>query len=310
MDNEDTIQAFLDYALRLRQLSPSTVRLYEGACRHFARFAKRRGIRDLLTADADAFLDWIDERREHGHLKDRTVERQLSALRSFYDYVRIFHHVVSPLLQLPSYATEPAAEKDFLSVKEVQAMLGACRGRDAAHRRNHLVIALLWCLGLRSRELCGINWGDIDLSNGILLVRKGKGNKQRQLILCDKLLSELKAFRRSVLGGERSPLICALYHTGGRGPADGRLSQRALIGIVRDAAKSAAIPRKVNPMTLRHTFATHLYEAGVPVSDIKEMMGHDNNSETGIYIHVTLDAMRAVLNRCAGTRLIKEALEQ
>jgi site-specific recombinase XerD len=307
MKNEDVLQRFLDYILRLRHLSPSTVRLYEGACRNWVTFAKRHNLDDLLTADAALFLDWIDQRRFNDHLNERTVERQLSALRAFYDYVRNFHGIVSPLLQLPAFATEAAAEKDFLSVNEVMAMLRTCRGKDPAARRNYLVIALLWCTGLRSRELCGINWGDIDLLNGILLVRKGKGNKQRQLFLCERLLHHLRRYRRCVLGGELSPLICSLYHrdTTTRS-SDGRLSQRGLIGIVRDAANAANIPRKVNPLTLRHTFATHMFHAGVPVRDIKEMMGHDNKSETGTYIHVTLDTMRDLLNRHAGTRFLKQ----
>jgi len=306
MKNEEAVQRFLDYEAQIRHLSPQTVVLYRYACRHWVEFAREHGITDLFWAHANVFIDWIDRRRFVDQLNDRTVERQFSAIRAFYDYVRIFHGMTSPILQLPALATQPAAEKDFLSVKEVRAMLRTCNGRDPANRRNHLIIALLWCTGLRSRELHSLNWADIDLPNGMLLVRKGKGNKERQLFLCDRLLTELSRFRRSVLGSERTPLICGLYRSGARSPVDGRLSQNVLVSVVRDAAKAAGITRKVSPMTLRHTFATHMYEVGVPIRDIKEMMGHDNKSETGIYIHITLDSMRDLLNRHAATRWLKE----
>jgi site-specific recombinase XerD len=138
------------------------------------------------------------------------------------------------------------------------------------------------------------------------MVRKGKGNKERQLFLCDRLHFELRRFRRSVLGGERSPLFCALTRNGNGKARDGRISQCALVDVVHHAARGAGITRKVNPMTLRHTFATHMYQAGVHVRDIKEMMGHDNKSETGIYIHITLDSMRVLLNKHAATRWLKE----
>ena len=306
MKNEQVVQQFLDYETQIRHLSEQTVKLYQYSCRHWVEFARQHGVTDLFWADANVFIDWIDQRRLVDKLNERTVVRQFSAIRAFYDYVRAFHNLISPILQLPSLAAEPAAEKDFLSVKEVRGMLRTCRGRDATSRRNHLIIALLWCTGLRSRELHSLNWADIDLSNGMLLVRKGKGNKERQLFLCARLLTELSRFRRSVLGSERTPLICGLHRSGSRSPADGRLSQNALVGVVRDAAKAAGITRKVSPMTLRHTFATHMYEAGVPIRDIKEMMGHDNRSETGIYIHVTIDSMRDLLNRHAATRWLKE----
>ncbi len=306
MKNEDAVGRFLDYIRDIRHLSPGTVKLYGYACRHWVEFARRQGVRDLFWANAALFLDWLDHRRFVDRLNERTVERQFSALHAFYDYVRIFHGLVSPILQLPAFSTEPAKEKDFLSAKEVRRMLRTCRGRDPVSRRNHLIIAMLWCTGLRSRELCCLNWGDIDLSNGIMLVRKGKGNKQRQFFLCHRLHAEMQRLRRGMLGGERSPLFCSMCRNVKRGAHDGRLSRSALIEVVRDAARAARITRKVNPMTLRHTFATHLYQAGVPVRDIKEMMGHDNKSETGIYIHITLDSMRVLLNKHAATRWLRQ----
>ena len=306
MNNENAIQRFLDYIGGIRHLSPATVKLYGYACRLWAGFARGRGVTDLFIVDAGVFLDWIDQRRFVDKLNERTVERQFFALQAFYDYVRIFHGIVSPILQLPAFSTEPAKEKTFLTAREVRAMLRTYRGRDTVLRRNHLIIAMLWCTGLRSRELCGLNWGDLDLSNGIMLVRKGKGNKERQLFLCDRLHQELNRFRRTVLGGERTPLFCSMCRNGKRGASDGRLSQSALIEVVRDAARAAGIKRKVNPLTLRHTFATHMYLAGVPVRDIKEMMGHDNKSETGVYIHITLDSMRVLLNKHAATRWLKQ----
>jgi len=303
-DPQQLIDSFLGSIQRIRCLSGATVHLYRYACTSWLKFCLDKGVKDLCRAQADLFLDWIDYLTVQRRLSQRTIERNLSALRCFYDHVRAVYGYVSPILQLPAYAAEPPKEQPFLSQKQLWAMLRTCTGRDILSRRNHLIIALLWCMGLRSGELCALNWDDIDLENGILLVRKGKGNKQRQLFINERLLREMKQYRRGVLGGEKSPVFIGFSSFKPQSARQGRISQRTLIGIVRERGQAAGITTKVNPLILRHTFATHMHDAGVPINDIKEMMGHNSKSETSIYIHVTLDAMRDLFNRHGAYRYL------
>ena len=78
-------------------------------------------------------------------------------------------------------------------------MLDTQEGKDPVSRRNRLIIAVLWCMGLRSMELLELRWGDIDLEEGTLLVRVGKGNKQRQLYFNDHLLQDMREYRAGIV---------------------------------------------------------------------------------------------------------------
>jgi site-specific recombinase XerD len=220
-----------------------------------------------------------------------------------------FHDVPDPLYFLPAFMCNRTATKEFLSVIQMFSLLKCCRKKTFIGLRNYTIIALLWSTGLRSRECCALKWKDIDLNNGILLVRKGKGNKQRQLFLNDRLLATLKQYRRSMVTSESAPVFCSYCVARPRNAPPHALTLPALGEIVRNTAKEASIPTKVTPIILRHTFATHMYEAGVPLYHIKEMMGHNNKTETTIYIHITLETMRKLLQKHAGSRLIKDGTD-
>lgn len=154
-----------------------------------------------------------------------------------------------------------------------------------------MIIALLWSTGLRNRELCTLTWQDIDLDDGALLVRQGKGGKQRQIFLNDRIHADLKAYQKSLGGVDHEPVFCSTK-PGKKAP----LSSSRLVEITRECAQKAGVTKPVNPMTFRHTFATHMFEAGADVEDIKEIMGHSEVTETTVYIHVSLDAAKQILN--------------
>lgn len=307
MTDEQLIESYVNYHSKVLQLAKTTVTYARLLAGRWLRFLRAMGIRGFSSVTASALLDWIDERRSTGGVKDRTIEREVATIRSLHEYFMNFHHVPDPLYCLPSFMCIRSSGQEYLKVKEVFRLLRTCDKRSFISFRNYVIIALLWCTGLRSRELCALRWNDIDLENSLLLVRKGKGNKQRQLFLNNKMLRILKSYRRSMVdAGERTPVFRGYCVSRPAGAKPRALSIRALGDVVRQAVHEAGIDRKVTPLILRHTFATHMYEAGVPLNDIKEMMGHDNRTETTIYIHVTLDAMRNCLYKHVGARMIKE----
>jgi integrase/recombinase XerD len=124
-------------------------------------------------------------------------------------------------------------------------------------------------------------------------VRKGKGRKQRRLFLNDRLREDLRRYRKGILATERHPVFCSAAPSS---RPDGALNRYELCTIIGMAAARGGIDRKVTPLMLRHTFATHMYEAGVTVRDIQEMMGHSHMTETSVYIHVTVAAAKRLLN--------------
>jgi site-specific recombinase XerD len=184
-------------------------------------------------------------------------------------------------------------EGEYLTINEMFAMLDAVDTTTPCGARDYCIIAILWSLGLRTSELLHLQWRDVDLEDGTLLVRNGKGRKQRQLFLNEKLLWDLGTYRKRVLGGPTHPVFCSL---GTRARAHVEMSSKDLLTLCRNTAEHAGIVSKVTPLTLRHTFATHMYQAGVSVRDIQEMMGHTTMTETTVYLHVTAEAAKRVLN--------------
>jgi site-specific recombinase XerD len=151
---------------------------------------------------------------------------------------------------------------------------------------------------LRSSELCALRWEDIDLKDGTLLVRKGKGGRQRLLFLNDRILGELQQYYKETGKDEDGPVFAALtnnQHTKKSGARS--ISQSALVDMIRNHAKANGFKKKISPKTFRHTFATHMLEVGTPLEAIKEMLGHDDETETCIYIHVSVDAARSLLEK-------------
>jgi len=160
--------------------------------------------------------------------------------------------------------------------------------------------ALLWSTGLRNSELCSLDWRDINLEEGTLLVRKGKGGKQRLLHLNDRIRQDMTNFRAKAEGDEYSPVFYALSKNQFSEKKHARLNQRTVVGILRKHGKEVGLTKRVHPMAMRHTFATHMYEAGVCMADIKEMLGHDDETETTIYVHVNVDTIKRFLRQHSG----------
>jgi integrase/recombinase XerC len=308
-NNQQLVDAYIAYITEVKQLAATSIACSRNIYRKWLQFLHAHKIDKLHALHPEILLEWIDDRRDNGRVKDRTIEKEITAIRSLYEYLMNFHDVPNPLFFLPAFRCNRTATRDFLTVKQMFSLLKCCRKNTSSGLRNYTIIALLWSTGLRSRECCALKWVDIDLNNGILLVRKGKGNKQRQLFLNDRLLKTLKRYRRSMVTAESAPVFCSYSAARPRHAPPYALTLPVLEEIVRNVARDASITTKVTPIILRHTFATHMYDAEVPLYDIKEMMGHNNKTETTIYIHVTLETMRKLLYKHAGSRLIKDGTD-
>lgn len=218
-------------------------------------------------------------------------------LRTLYVYLSDFQKISSnPAAALPELICEPPAEKAYLSVEECFKLLEIFDLTDLTDLRNYTIVALLWSTGLRSGELCALDWRDINLKEGTLLVRRGKGGKQRQLFLNHRVLQDLLRYRQKIEDNENGPVFYAFSQNASSTKKHARLSQSRLVEIIQEYSKTAGIKKDINPLTFRHTFATHMYEAGVRVEDIKEMLGHDDDTETTIYIHISIDRVKRFLN--------------
>ncbi len=113
--------------------------------------------------------------------------------------------------------------------------------------------------------------------------------------LNERVLGDMRFYREQILAGNETPVFCShIYNR--KKISECRLGGRHLADIVRTSANAAGLKRNVTPINLRHSFATHMYETGVDIKDIQEMMGHGDKTETTVYLHVTVNAAKRLLN--------------
>ena len=292
VSDPELIDDFIKWQQHLCHLTEATIKHNRSTLDAWARFlSDREEVTSLRHADTGSVIAYIDKRKTADGVKDVTISDNLCILRTFYNYLIHFGGTTDPTGSLPAFVCNGNYEGKYLTIDEMFAMLDAVDTVTPCGVRDYCIIAIFWSLGLRTSELLHLQWRDIDLEDGTLLVRSGKGRKQRQLFLNDKLLEDLRTYRKRVLGGPAHPVFCSL---GTRAIAE--MSNKELLTLCRTTAQLAGIASNVTPLTLRHTFATHMYQAGVAVRDIQEMMGHATITETTVYLHVTAEAAKRVLN--------------
>jgi integrase/recombinase XerD len=158
--------------------------------------------------------------------------------------------------------------------------------------RNFMIISGLWALGLRRGELATLKIRDFDPhydpANKIgLLTVHGKGRKQRALFVVDKLYDYLIAYLKTPVAPTHLNMKCNVKNRPIFPSRNGaRLTGDHILKIVRQAAQQAGIQQRITPHVLRHSFATEMYLAKTPLNDIQDIMGHETEAETALYIHV------------------------
>ena len=295
--NAGLIKEYLIYLKKVRIISDSTIEITRVICERWVRYLASQNVSQLTLAEAQHVLAWIEQRRTSGTVKDRTIEHELCIFRTLYKYLIAFcGPSTNPVGCLPAFICRLSYEREYLSAAEIFRMLGTFNKTNPVDLRNYTILALLWSTGLRSKELLSLEWRDIDLEEGVVHVKLGKGGKQRMLFLNERVLGDMRFYREQILAGKETPVFCS--HTYNRKViSECRLGGRHLADIVRTSANAAGLKRNVTPINLRNRFATHMYEAGIDIKDIQEMMGHSDKTETTVYLHVTINAAKRLLNR-------------
>jgi site-specific recombinase XerD len=302
---EDEIASFLSYLADVERTSPHTVRSYAGDLKQLAAFAAEydpgTDVAALTTLDLRHFLVHLREAR----VSPRSLARKLSSLRRFYKYLKhrgLVKDNPAEALRTPKF---PSALPTYLKVGEAAAVLDhaeeqartpapgrfkneTAREKAAARAaRDWAIMELLYGAGLRVGELASLEPGDVDLQRGLVTV-VGKGDKMRVVPTGAKAAAAVAEY---------------LAHRGKLRPAAGErklflnrrgkpLSERSVHRVVARAGGPG-----VSPHTWRHTFATHMLDAGADLETIRELLGHENVATTAIYAHVTAGRLRDVYDR-------------
>lgn len=271
-----------------RNNSPHTLRAYRQDLDDFIRFAGEK------TSPAD--VDHIVIRAFLGNLRERnlgkaTIARKLSAVRSFLKF----------LLRRGMIERNPAAgvrtpKRDkklphFLSRDEVERLLKAPVGADARSTRDRAILEVMYSTGLRVGELAALRLGDVDLHEGTALAR-GKGKKERMVPLGSFALAAVGkylAMRPQKGKSAESPLFLNRF--------GGGLSTRSVRRLFEKYVKIAGLSPRTSPHTLRHSFATHMLDAGADLRSVQELLGHASLSTTQVYTHLTTTRLREIYER-------------
>lgn len=296
--------------------SPQTVRCYRADLDEFQSFLRTRllhGARASLTAvdhlAVRAYLSFLHARG----VSRATVARKLASLRSFY------RHLVrgGVLARSPAaLVATPKAEKRLphpMTRDEVESLLDSAFGMSVRDMRDRAILELLYATGIRVGELVGADLGDLDLGgpdgDGMLRVL-GKGRKERMVPVGTKAVAALRAYlglRRELSGAPRRPRGGSAGGPPGRRAGDrdalflnargGRLTDRSVRRILDARLRRAAVLTHVSPHSLRHSFATHMLDAGADLRSIQELLGHASLSTTQKYTAVTTRRLLEVYNR-------------
>jgi tyrosine recombinase XerC len=294
------VSAYLRNLADARQLSGHTVSAYRRDLAEFTGFLQRRLRRSewrWTEVDRNLLRAFLGELNRRG-LARRTIARKISAVRSF---LRFLHReeiipanpgrtVRSPRLdrRLPGWLTRAEMERLF-EAAELRSAEGGFRGV-----RDHAVVELFYATGIRLSELQGLDIRSVDLIAEQARVL-GKGRKERIVPIGRVAAAALRRYelrRQEVASKETRDRAALFLSERGR-----RLTVRQLQNIVKKYLAQAADDARLSTHSLRHSFATHLLDAGADLIAVKELLGHASLSTTRIYTHTSRERLRRVYDQ-------------
>jgi len=288
---ESSIRSYLRHLRLDENCSPETLRAYGSDLGEFDAFLEKEigGGREVEPKQVDrlavrAFLGELHRRQA----KRSTVARKLAAIRSFFRYLKRQGKVaVNPGKSVATPRQERRLPKQ-LSVDEMAHLVEMPDDSVPLGARDRAILELLYATGVRVSELTAVDFDDLDLGEAVMRVR-GKGMKERMVPVGSKAVEAVRSYlrRRGELeprmGSGRDALFLNFRGT--------RLNVRSVRRIVNRYIHECAITRKVSPHTLRHSFATHLLDAGADLRSIQELLGHASLSTTQKYTHVSTERL-------------------
>ncbi len=292
MNTEQLVEQFLNYMRVEKNASPLTLQHYTADLHQFCQFMKQHEVIDFAAVSYFFVRNFLAELHHQDYAK-RSVARKISALRSLFKYLLREDIVeVSPF----QYMRTPKLDKKlpkFMYVDEMEKLLDAPDVSKPIGLRDKAILETLYASGMRVSECVGLNLNAVDLNSGIALVF-GKGAKERYVPLGEHAVHAIKRYiaeaRNNML--KQADEQALFLNTRG-----GRISDRSIRRMIDTCVKKLADAKKISPHTLRHTFATHMLEAGADLRTVQELLGHANISTTQIYTHITRDHLQTIYNR-------------
>jgi integrase/recombinase XerC len=285
------VHAFVK-SLGQRNASVHTIKAYSGDLDEFASYAGSRNWKQIDHVTIRGFLSHLYEKG----LGKTSVARALAAVRSLYRWLAqegVVEQNPAALVSTPKLA------KKLPRVPTIEEMNNVLDGQmpevAAFPERDRMMLELLYGCGIRNSELIGIDTDDIRLSSEAILIRRGKGKKQRYVPFGDSVRIALAAYlpaRQRRLEECKKNSSALLINLRG-----GRLTTRSVGRIIKKIAIAKGLSPDVHPHTLRHAFGTHMLEEGADLRAIQEMLGHERLSTTQRYTQLSINHVLQVYDQ-------------
>ena len=299
----DLISAFIESLAVEKGCSENTCRGYQKDLAGFwaylvqHRFSDKRDSSDSDEIRIDevdrvtlrAYLGWL-----HGTNKKTTIARKLSALRTFYKFLVkrgiVAENPADSILTPKQDKTIP----NYLPVDEMFRLLDSIQTGSILDLRNRAIFETLYSCGIRVSELVGMDVQDVNYNGSVIRVL-GKGGKERIVPIGQKALDAIQLYREAIsekhgiAANQRGPLFLNKNR--------GRLSARSVARILNKLAVACGLLKPVSPHCLRHTFATHMLDAGADLRVVQELLGHKSLSTTQQYTHVSIARLMQTYDR-------------
>lgn len=282
--------SFLKYLAAERNYSSATIRSYAKDLSMFQEFLEEQNPNASWTAvEAEDVREWVIYLMDEQKMAASSVNRRLSAMRSFYKYLRRVGRVsINPMEKVVA----PKKKRPlpyYVRESEMDRLLGlTAEDRGFKGIRDRLVLMMFYETGIRRAELLGMTDASVDLVTKQIKVT-GKRNKQRIIPFGEELESEIKAYqiaREETLGQRTFP---ALFVTE-KGTA---MNEKQVSKIVKENLSKVTTIKKRSPHVLRHSFATAMLNNKADLTSIQKLLGHESVSTTEIYTHVSFEELKS-----------------
>lgn len=286
MDNK--IDDFIEYIKKERNYSDYTETNYMIDLDNYSDYINKKRIsyKDITYKQITEYIKYLKEEKE---LNSTSINRHLSSLRSFYNYLIRIGNINNNPFKLVRGPKKAIKLPNYMKYSEFEEMVNSCDETDLGVR-NRAILEILLSTGARVGEIINVKLSDIDFSNQEIRVL-GKGNKERICYFNEHAEEALKKYinnsRLNLLGNKKSDYLF-INHIGGH------LTDRGIRLIIDNIIRVSSINTKVTPHTFRHTFATMLLNEGCDLKSVQELLGHVNLSTTSIYTHVTNDRIKDI----------------
>ncbi|MCZ6691522.1 MAG: tyrosine recombinase [Planctomycetota bacterium] len=289
---DGNLRDFIRHIHAEKGFSEHTVRAYTRDLQQFGQFLGDQTPTRLIVRQ---FVSSLGE----GLSSPRTIGRKVAAVRSYFRFLVRHGRIDSnPAASI----RPPRPEKrlpSFLNLAQVESLLASPQVDGFLGTRDRAILETLYSGGLRVSELVGLDVGDLDLSSGVTRAM-GKGRKERLALLGGPAVSAIRVYlpQRERLLRDKHVADKALFiNRSGK-----RLTTRSVGRLLEKYSLLSGLPKDTSPHTLRHSFATHLLDAGADLRSVQELLGHASLATTQVYTHLTTHRIREVYDRAFPVR--------